>query len=57
VFFEERFEFHLAHSRLERERARFAAARTLLTHVGSEVLANREKVRFDLAEDGLRTSV
>ncbi len=54
VFFEERFEFHLAHTRLERERARFHCARTILTHLGSEVLANTEKLRFDLAEDGLR---
>jgi ribonuclease BN (tRNA processing enzyme) len=57
VFFEERFEFHLAHVRLDRERARFRAARTILTHLGSEVLANTEKVRFDLAEDGLHLSV
>jgi ribonuclease BN (tRNA processing enzyme) len=57
VFFEERFEFHLAHTRLERERARFRAGRTILTHLGSEVLANTEKVRFELAEDGLRISV
>jgi ribonuclease BN (tRNA processing enzyme) len=57
VFFEERFEFHLSHARLDRERGRFRAARTILTHLGSEVLANTEKLRFDLAEDGLRISV
>ena len=55
VFLEERFEFHLSHARLDRERARFRAARTILTHLGSEVLANLEKLRFELAEYGLRT--
>ncbi len=56
VFMQERFEFHLSHEKLDRERGQFRARRTLLTHVGSEVLANREKLRFDLAEDGMRVS-
>ncbi len=54
VFMEERFEFHLSHARLERERAQLRARRTVLTHLGSEVLGNLEKVRFELAEDGMR---
>jgi ribonuclease BN (tRNA processing enzyme) len=54
VFMEERFEFHLSHARLERERRQFRARRVVLTHLGSEVLGSLEKVRFDLAEDGMR---
>jgi ribonuclease BN (tRNA processing enzyme) len=56
VFMEERFDFHLSHARLERERKKFRARRVVLTHLGSEVLGSLEKVRFDLAEDGMRLS-
>lgn len=54
VLLDEGYEYHLSHERLERERARFRSRRTILTHLGSEVLENEERVRFDLAHDGLR---
>jgi ribonuclease BN (tRNA processing enzyme) len=53
VFFEGGFEYHLNHERLRVERRRFRAERTLLTHLGSEVLANLDRVEFDTARDGL----
>ncbi len=54
VFMEETFEYHMSHERLDRERGRFKCARTILTHLGSEVLATLERVRFETAFDGLR---
>ena len=54
VFFEPRFEYHLSHVELERERGRFRARRTILTHLGSEILGDRDRVQFDCADDGLR---
>lgn len=53
VFFEGGFEYHLSHERLALERTRFQAARTLLTHLGSDVLDNLDRVQFDTARDGL----
>ena len=53
VFMEDQFEFHLSHERLYRERRRFSARRTLLTHLGSEVLDHLECVHFETAHDGL----
>jgi ribonuclease BN (tRNA processing enzyme) len=52
VFVEERFEYHLSSERLRQEQPRFSCARTILTHLGREVLDNTERVPFDLAEDG-----
>lgn len=57
VYVEPTFEYHLSHLELERARKRFQCARTILTHLGSEVLADRGRVNFDTAEDGLRTQV
>lgn len=54
VFMEEAFEWHLAHDRLDRERHRFRCGSTILTHLGSQVLANIDRVHFDTAHDGLR---
>ena len=51
--FEEAFEFHLSIERLKKERQKFECRRMILTHLGSEVLANLEQVDFDLAADGL----
>ena len=47
------FEFHLSHEELRKERARFRCERTVLTHLGSEVLDNQDRVEFDVAHDGL----
>jgi ribonuclease BN (tRNA processing enzyme) len=57
VFMEEKFEYHLSHERLDRERARFTCARTILTHMGRNVLDELGSVRFDAAEDGLRVTL
>jgi ribonuclease BN (tRNA processing enzyme) len=54
VFFDREFEYHLNHVELDRNRSQFRCKRTILTHLGSEVLGNMELVRFDTAEDGLR---
>ena len=53
TLFEESFEYHLSCTRLQKERRRFKCKRLLLTHLGSEVLENLERVDFDLAHDGL----
>ncbi len=52
VFLEERFEFHMSADRLDKERGRFRCAKTVLTHLGSEVLEGLDRVRFDTVEDG-----
>jgi ribonuclease BN (tRNA processing enzyme) len=57
VMLEESFEYHLSHERLDAERARFQAERTILTHLGSEVLDNVGKTRFELAYDGLTLEI
>jgi ribonuclease BN (tRNA processing enzyme) len=53
VFFDRGYEYHLNHERLEQERGRFRAAQTVLTHLGSQVLDNLDRVRFDTARDGM----
>ncbi len=54
VFYEPRFEHHLSHVELERARARFRCGRIVLTHLGSEILAHRDDVRFETVDDGTR---
>ncbi len=54
VFFDADFEFHLSHRRLDQERARFRCGAIRLTHLGSQVLENEARVRFDTAHDGLK---
>ena len=54
VFFEAEFAFHLSHHRLDRERARFRCGAIRLTHLGSQVLENEARVRFDTAHDGMK---
>ncbi len=57
VLMEEGFEYHLSNERLERERARFSCDRMVLTHLGPEVLSDRDRVHFETAEDGQRLKV
>jgi ribonuclease BN (tRNA processing enzyme) len=57
VFMEPSFEFHMSHHRLVAERARFDAGRTVLTHLGAEVLADLDRVEFDTASDGLKLEI
>jgi ribonuclease BN (tRNA processing enzyme) len=52
VFYEPRFEHHLSHVELERTRDRFRCKRIVLTHLGSEILADRDAVRFETVDDG-----
>jgi len=54
---EEGFEYHISHERLVRERSRFDARRTVLTHLGSQVLEAIDEVQFDTADDGLKLEV
>jgi ribonuclease BN (tRNA processing enzyme) len=54
---EEGFAYHISHERMLRERNRFACDQILLTHMGSKVLANLDRVQFDTATDGLRVSL
>jgi ribonuclease BN (tRNA processing enzyme) len=51
---EEGFEYHLAYTRLKRERQRFEAGRIVLTHLGQEVLDALDEVEFETAQDGLK---
>ena len=57
VFFEESYDFHLSHERLESERPRFRCDSILLTHLGREVLEARDRVQFDTADDGLKRTL
>ncbi len=52
TLFEEGFEFHLSHSRLKKERERFECKRTIITHLGAEMLSNTDRIEFDTAHDG-----
>jgi ribonuclease BN (tRNA processing enzyme) len=57
VQMEERFEYHMSFERLERERSRLECDRVVLTHLGREVLDDRDRVRFETADDGLKLKV
>jgi ribonuclease BN (tRNA processing enzyme) len=54
VYYEPVFEYHLSHVQLERYRDRFRCDRMILTHLGSQVLGDRDRMQFDTAEEGLR---
>lgn len=56
-FFETRVPFHLDYPRLAENRARFGAARMILTHLGREVLARRREVEIELASEALTLAV
>lgn len=56
-FFETRLDSHLDYPRLEREHARFATRRLILTHMGREVLARRAEIALEMAHDGLLVTV
>ncbi len=57
VEMEESFEYHLSYDRLSRESSRFSCDRIVLTHLGSEVLSDRDRVSFETADDGLRLKI
>lgn len=54
---EEGFEYHLSHERMTQERRRFDCDRIVLTHLGSDVLGDLDRVQFETATDGLRLKV
>ncbi len=57
VQMQEGFEYHLSHERLDGERSRFSCDRIVLTHLGSEVLSDLDRVNFETARDGLRLKI
>ena len=57
TLYDDSFEYHMSCSRLQKERRRFDCKRMVLTHLGSEVLDNLERVDFDLAHDGLSLKI
>jgi ribonuclease BN (tRNA processing enzyme) len=57
VFYEEKFEFHLSHERICENRDRFRSDSIILTHLGSEVLDEMNRLQFDVSEDGLRITL
>ena len=54
---EEGFKYHLNYERLSREKSRFECERIVLTHLGSDVLGDLDRVQFETATDGLRLKV
>ncbi|HEX9723818.1 MAG TPA: MBL fold metallo-hydrolase [Vicinamibacteria bacterium] len=56
--FEEKMEYHMSYRELEAHRDEIGARRTLLLHVGDDVLRRRsEVVGFELADDGQEVSL
>lgn len=51
--FDKRIKNHLDHATLERHRDRLRCRRVVLTHMGREMLANRDRAAFECAEDGM----
>ncbi|HSF18884.1 MAG TPA: MBL fold metallo-hydrolase [Vicinamibacteria bacterium] len=45
---------HMSHTDLKRNRARLEAKRTLLVHAGEDVIARKDQLTFELAQDGTR---
>ncbi len=52
-FFETRLPIHLDYPRIWENRERFGTSRLVLTHLGREVLARRNELELELAEDHL----
>lgn len=53
-FFETKVDSHLDYPRIAENRHRFGTKRLVLTHLGAEVLAHRDRIDIELAHDGLR---
>jgi ribonuclease BN (tRNA processing enzyme) len=45
---------HISHKRLAEAKESLAAKRIVLTHLGKEVLAHRNELKFEIAEDGMQ---
>lgn len=52
-YYETQVDFHLDYPRLAAQAGRFGCRRLVLTHVGREVLARRDKLALEIANDGL----
>ncbi len=52
-FFETRMPTHLDYPRIAENLHRFGSKRTVLTHLGQEVLSHRSEVELEMAHDGL----
>jgi ribonuclease BN (tRNA processing enzyme) len=52
-FFDSRFEMHLDYPRIVENIERFGAKRTVLTHLGQEVLSRLGEITLEIAHDGL----
>jgi ribonuclease BN (tRNA processing enzyme) len=52
-FYETRVDFHLDFPRIAEHRSRFSCKRLVLSHVGREVLAHRDEIADEIAQDGL----
>jgi ribonuclease BN (tRNA processing enzyme) len=57
TLYDEGFEYHLSHARLDKERHRFDAGRIVLTHLGARVLEHLDQLQFDTAHDGFRVQL
>jgi len=55
--FEEKIEGHMTYRELESHREQIGARRTILVHVGEDVLARRSEIAFELAEEGQEMSL
>lgn len=55
--FETRLEKHMSHRELAGHRDRIGSRRTLLVHAGEDVIAHRDELAFELAEDGMRVTL
>jgi ribonuclease BN (tRNA processing enzyme) len=55
--FETPLEKHITHRDLTSHRDRIRARRTLLVHPGEDVIARRQELTFELAEDGMRLTL
>jgi ribonuclease BN (tRNA processing enzyme) len=56
-YYETRVDFHLDYPRLAEHRHRFGCRRLILTHIGREVLARRDQITIELANDALVVEV
>ena len=57
LFFERKIKFHLDYATLKANLGRIGARRTILTHLGPEMLAARARVAEEVAEDGMVVEV
>jgi ribonuclease BN (tRNA processing enzyme) len=57
TYFDNDFAYHINHAELDRHRGEFRCERTILTHLGEEMLSHRGRAAFETADDGLRVEL